>query len=224
MRENQIGPFFCSWSGGKDCCLALYHAIQRGGYPKFLVTMMTEEGARSRSHGLSINVIQQQAAALGIPLGTHPTTWANYEETFLDVLGNLNQGGISTGVFGDIDLAPHLEWVERICRSKGIKAYEPLWQRARQDLLKEFCQLGFTAIIIAVKETVLDSEFLGQPLNVDIISELKKAGIDPSGEEGEYHTAVIDGPLFSFPIRLEGTEQILRDGYRFLNVRVKKSE
>ena len=218
MSLTQVGPFFCSWSGGKDCCLALYHAIQNGGTAKALVTMLTEEGDRSRSHGLPIGVIQQQAAALGMPLIVYKSSWDDYEETFLSALRQFKREGIGCGVFGDIDLEPHLEWVERVCSSTGISPYEPLWKRSRHDLLEELFGLGFRATIVAVKQETLDTRFLGQTLDKQIILEMEEAGIDPSGEEGEYHTVVTNGPLFSFPIQLESKGDVVRNGYSFLDV------
>jgi uncharacterized protein (TIGR00290 family) len=218
MALPRVGPFFCSWSGGKDCCLALYHAIRNGGTAKALLTMFTEQGARSRSHGLPIGVIQQQAAALGIPLAGHNASWNAYEQTFLSALHEFKRQGIDWGVFGDIDLESHLEWVERVCSSAGISPYEPLWKRSRHALLEEFLRLGFTATIVAVKNESLDSRFLGRTLEKQIILEMTEAGIDPSGEGGEYHTVVTDGPLFSFPIQLESKGHVVRNGYCFLDV------
>jgi uncharacterized protein (TIGR00290 family) len=180
--------------------------------------MFTEDGERSRSHGLPLSVIRQQAKALEVPLFIRNTSWNNYEENFLSALHKLKQKGIQWGVFGDIDLEAHLAWVERVCFSAGVGSYEPLWKRSREELLKEFLGLGFTAKIVAVKQGSLDTRFLGQTLNKEIIAEMKEIGIDPSGEKGEYHTVVTDGPLFSFPIRLESKGQILRDGYYFLDV------
>lgn len=212
--------FFCSWSGGKDCSLALYHVLQNGGRVKSLLTMMTEGGERTRSHGLPIDVIQRQSVALGIQLNARKASWADYEEVFLRTLYKYKQEGIDCGVFGDIDLDPHLEWVEEVCSLNGIIAYEPLWKRSRHELLEEFLQLGFLATIVAIKEDVLNPGFLGRRLDKKIIRELKDAGIDPSGEEGEYHTVVTDGPIFSSPIQLESRGQVTRNGYRFLDVAV----
>ena len=218
MTSIEGCPFFCSWSGGKDSSLALHHAIVSGGIPKALLTMMTEEGQRSRSHGLPVALIQRQAMALGIPLILRKASWNDYERTFSHALGELKADGIDCGVFGDIDLAPNREWVERVCLAASIRAYEPLWQRARHDLLDELLQLGFEATIIAVKQSVLDSSFLGRTLDRRVIGELADAGIDPSGEEGEYHTVVTNGPVFSCAIEIESRDQVVRDGYCFLDV------
>jgi diphthine-ammonia ligase len=196
MKSIKSYPFFCSWSGGKDSCLALYYAIQNGGMPKALLTMLREDGERSRSHGLPVNLIQRQAQNLNIPIFAKKTSWNDYEKSFLSTLREFKKDGIEYGVFGDIDLVPHLEWVERVCSSAMIQPYEPLWKKARLDLLHDIFNLGFTAIIVAVKHCVLDTCFLGQILNEQVVKEMEKIGIDASGEKGEYHTVVTDGPFF----------------------------
>jgi uncharacterized protein (TIGR00290 family) len=219
MKSIKGQPFFCSWSGGKDSCLALYRAIQSEGIPKALLTMFTEDGARSRSHGLPIGVIQQQAQALRIPLIVRNASWDKYEESFLSALRDFKQREIGWGVFGDIDLEPHLEWVERVCSSVAVEAYEPLWKKPRRDLLEELLRLGFTATIVAVKQDALDIGFLGRTLNRQVILEMEEVGIDASGEEGEYHTVVTSGPLMSSPIRIEIAGQVMRNGYCFLDIK-----
>jgi len=215
--------FFCSWSGGKDSCLALYRSIQNGGKPKALLTMMLENGKRSRSHGLSHSIIQSQADSLGIQSIVRSTSWDNYEQTFVSALSELKETNVEYGVFGDIDLEPHLEWVERVCSSVGVQAYEPLWQTARRDLLDKFLQLGFKATIIAIKQDALNDSFLGRTLDRHVISDLEKAGVDASGEEGEYHTIVTDGPIFTKKIDIESKNQFIQDGYSFLDVSLKRS-
>lgn len=213
--------FFCSWSGGKDSCLALYRAIQQGGKPEVLLTMMVEDGKRSRSHGLPGAVIQSQAEALGLQSLVRSTSWDGYEQTFVSVLREFKEQDITCGIFGDIDLEAHREWVERVCSSVGIQAYEPLWQNARRDLLDEFMQLGFKATIVAVKQGALYDSFLGRTLNRQVIADLESASVDVSGEEGEYHTVVTDGPIFSRPVDLQFKGQAVRDGYCFLDVSLK---
>ena len=218
MKSIKNHPFFCSWSGGKDSCLALYYAIQNGGTPKALLTMMREDGERSRSHGLPVSLIQQQAQNLNIPLFVKKSSWDDYEKVFLSTLQEFKKDEIEYGVFGDIDLEPHLEWVERVCSFAMIQPYEPLWKKARLDLLYDFFHLGFTARIVAVKQGVLDTRFLGQILNEQVVKEMEEIGIDASGEKGEYHTVVTDGPIFSSTIHLELKEQFVHDGYCFLDI------
>ena len=211
-------PFFCSWSGGKDSCLALYRAITEKGMPRALFTMLSEDGERSRSHGLPVDLIEAQSEALGIPLVVRQSSWEDYEDNFLSVIRRFKEQGIECGVFGDIDLEGHLEWVERVCSAEAIRPYEPLWKEARQDILKEFMELGFEATVIVTKQGSLDKSFLGRTLDPKVIADMVEAGIDASGEEGEYHTVVTDGPIFSSPVNLQEKGRMLRDGYWFLDV------
>lgn len=214
-------PFFCSWSGGKDSCLALYRACRAGATPRRLLTMLAEDGIRSRSHGLAREVLEAQASRLGIPLLARPAAWAEYEPVFIRALQDLKKEGIQAGVFGDIDFMPHLEWDTRICALTGMLLCLPLWQGSRTELLDEFLSAGFKAVIVTVKEDKLGREFLGKTLDRNMISEFERKGIDLSGESGEYHTVVVDGPLFSSPLLLETGGTVIKSGYCQLEVRVK---
>ena len=209
---------FCSWSGGKDSCLALHRAAVSGLRPAALVTMLVEGGQRSRSHGLSIDLLNCQASSLGIRLLTRSTSWDDYETCFMDAVNGLRSEGLSVGVFGDIDLEPHRDWVERVCSSIGVRAVLPLWRSEREDLLREFLSLGFKATIVSVKDGILDRRFLGKALDYSTIDEMKRIGIDASGEEGEYHTFVTNGPMFSQPISPRARDIHLKDGYWFLDL------
>jgi diphthine-ammonia ligase len=208
-------PFFCSWSGGKDCCLALYRAVAHGGVPAALVSMLIEEGGRTRNHGLATAVVQAQAEALKIPLVTVPTSWPQYEERLVETVRQLASQGIQAGVFGDIDIPPHRQWEENVCAQAGLQAFLPLWQEPRHHLLEEFLDLGYEARIVAVKDPVLDPSFLGKSLDREVIAALTLAGVDACGEYGEYHTVVTKGPLFRHSLQLIPGEKVLRSGYWF---------
>jgi len=215
---------FCSWSGGKDSCLALFRALGSGLRPTVLLTMLTETGERSRSHGLPVTLLKEQAERLGMRLVTVCTSWDDYEKNFLNAARRLREEGISAGIFGDIDLEQHREWVERVCAKEGMEALLPLWKSSRDDLLAELQSSGFKAVIVSVKNGVLDSGFLGKTLDAEIIEEMKIAGIDASGEEGEYHTFVTDGPIFSRPVDFSRGHVHLRDGYHFLDMDTLETE
>ncbi len=210
--------FFCSWSGGKDSCLALHKTMASGARPKVLLTMMIENGSRSRSHGLPVGLLKAQASSIGAELLVQATSWQDYERTFVSAMKKMATGGIHHGVFGDIDLEEHKDWVERACGMAGMEAHEPLWKRERMGLLHEFIDGGFSAIIVAVNDGVLDQGFLGRRIDRPLVRELAAMGVDPSGEKGEYHTVVTEGPTFSKRIRLVEGDMVLRDGYWFLDV------
>ena len=214
-------PFVCSWSGGKDSCLALYRAMQAGAEPAFLLSMLREDGARSRSHGLPLDVLEAQAASLGIPLVARTASWSDYESVIVAALRELKDAGARAGVFGDIDLDCHREWEEKVCGAARIEAWLPLWQTPRLALLNEFLLLGFEALVVATDDGQLGKDYLGRVLDRELVGEFERLRIDPSGEEGEYHTLVTGGPIFGEPVRVEVGEHTLCDGHWFLDVRVR---
>ena len=215
--------FFSSWSGGKDSCLALHRACKAGAKPAYLLTIISEDGIRSRSHGLRREVLEAQAAAMGIPLLVRCASWAEYESVFVDALREIRKEGVKTGVFGDIDFPPHLEWEEKVCAKAGMTAYLPLWECARETLLNEFLLLGYKAVIVTVDEKKLDRKFLGRMIDRKIVGEFQKIGIDPCGENGEYHTLVVDGPVFSKPLLIEAGSITEHSGYCAIDIRVHSS-
>ena len=215
--------FVCSWSGGKDSCLALHRAIQAGAEPRFLLSMLREDGARSRSHGLEPAVLEAQAASLGIPLITRPASWDEYESVFVGALQELEAEGVRAGVFGDIDLDDHRAWEEKVCAAAGIEPYLPLWQSSRAELLDELIGLGFEAIVVAVNAEKLAPEFLGRALDHALVREFEQMGIDLCGEEGEYHTVVVDGPIFARSLSLDLGTPGLYDGYWFLEPKIRET-
>ena len=205
--------FFCSWSGGKDAYLALQRATLRRGRPAALICMLHEDGLVSRGHGLPLRLLEQQAAALGIPLITRATTWDGYEAIFVSVLHELRAQGVEAGVFGDIDLQAHRDWVEGVCEIVGMSSHLPLWEEPRRRLLDELLACGARATIVAVDASKLSADFLGLELDDSVIARLEAAGADACGEEGEYHTMVTAAPLFAAPVPLvwDGVEE--RDGH-----------
>ncbi|HZK24720.1 MAG TPA: diphthine--ammonia ligase [Oscillospiraceae bacterium] len=214
-------PFFCSWSGGKDSCLSLYYAIQEGGIPKQLLTMLNEGGERSRSHGLSLALLQKQAALLEIPLTTEAATWGDYEANFITKLKQMKAAGIEIGVYGDIDLADHRQWVQRVSQVAGMLVYHPLWQKPRQQVLHEFITAGFKALVVSLDGKRLDKKYLGQVVDQQLLAEFAAAGIDPAGENGEYHTVVIGGPIFKSDLQIILEEQLNQGDYWFQNISIK---
>lgn len=221
MTTIEGKAFFSSWSGGKDSCLALYKAFRQGGSPRCLFTMFADDSNRSRSHGLSHEIIKAQAKALDIPSRIAAATWDGYEEVFIGNIAELKKVGISDGVFGDIDLEPHRDWVERVCATMDITSHLPLWQTDRRELLQDFIGADFKAVIVVVDTNRLDESFLGRQLNWETVSDLEAAGVDACGEEGEYHSVVYDGPLFSSALQLQQGRIIRKENYSFLELKLQ---
>ncbi|MES2297420.1 MAG: diphthine--ammonia ligase [Pseudomonadota bacterium] len=197
MKEGT--PSLVSWSGGKDSCLALWRARQAGSAIALLITAMDETGQRSRSHGVPPALLQAQADALGVPLSFYDTSWTTYEEKFIGMLGAARARGITHAIFGDIDLLAHREWEEKVCAAAGLQAELPLWGEARRKLVDEFLAAGFKAVVVCVNGSVLGPEFCGRDFDAAFLADLP-AGVDACGENGEFHTFVVDGPAFRHPV------------------------
>lgn len=214
-------PVFCSWSGGKDSALALHEAARAGAEPRLLVSMMVESGERSRSHGLSREVLVAQAAAVGLPIEFGAASWSGYEAELIRVLeASIGAGGPRVGVFGDIDMQDHRDWVERVCGLVGAEARLPIWQRDRRRVMDELLAAGFEAVIVAVRDGVLPADLLGVTIDAEVVAAIEAAGADAAGENGEYHSLVVDGPLFEHRLAVEAGERSLRDGVWFTDVRL----
>jgi len=190
---------FCSWSGGKDSCLALNRAIQNGYEITHLLTMFDETGERSRSHSVSGEMMRAQADAIGLELVTPSASWQNYETVFVEELKRLEAQNIEAAIFGDIDLQAHRDWEEKVCAAANIEAVLPLWNENRLDLVDEFIGEGFRSVVICVNENFLPKEFCGRVFDEKFVKDLPE-GIDACGENGEFHTFVFDGKLFKNPV------------------------
>jgi len=188
----------------------------------YLVNMLAEDGQRSWIHGLSTELLDMQSQAIGIPLVQRRSTMPTYEDDFKKVILALKKDGIRGGVFGDIDLEEHREWVERICREADIAPHLPLWGLAQEKILRDFVGLGFEAIIVVAKADLFGEEWLGQKVDWDFLSYLSELtetnGIQPCGEAGEYHTFVTDGPLFDQRIEVLESNRVSRGEYWFLEI------
>ena len=215
-------PFFCSWSGGKDCCLALELSAEAGARPAALFTVMDEAGTRSHSHGLTLPSLQVQADALGLPLVVRSASWEMYEGAFLDGLVELRGMGIVNGVFGDMTVSghpewvAHREWVERISNAAGITPHLPLWELGGEAVLASQLQRHIHAVILTTRDAVVDQAFLGRDLDESCIKDLRDTGCDPTGEGGELHTVVTNSPSFAFALRVVTGAVTEHDGCHFL--------
>ena len=219
MEQNiQAIRFLTSWSGGKDSALAFWRARHSGAMPVGLLNMLAENGERSRSHGLPVAVLRAQAAALGLPMVFGQADWANYESAWVEQTRALAQDlNALHVVFGDIDLQAHRDWEEQVCVQAGVQAWLPLWQASRMDLLHEMLQLGMRALIVSARADCVD--LLGETLSHAVIRSLTERGADACGENGEYHTCVLDMPGFTEPLNVRlGEKEISPEGYGFLRV------
>ncbi len=199
---------FCSWSGGKDSCLALNRSIKNGYEITHLLTMFDETGLRSRSHSVSVEIMRAQAEALGLKSITPQASWQNYETVFVEELTRLKAQNFDAAIFGDIDLQAHRDWEEKVCAQAKIQAVLPLWNENRLDLVNEFLREDFRAVVICVNEKFLVKSFCGRVFDDQFIKDLP-AEVDACGENGEFHTFVFDGKLFREPVNYK-IEEIYR--------------
>jgi uncharacterized protein (TIGR00290 family) len=217
-----MAKYAASWSGGKDGCFACWQAINQGYQISYLLNILEANSTRSMSHGLNHQLITLQASALGLPILQQEATWETYEAKFKAALGQLKAKGISGLVTGDIYLQEHRDWIERVCAEVGIEAVLPLWEKDTAQLLQDFIQIGFKAVVIGVKAEFFDKTWLGRRVDDSLAIDLRKlaakSNVDPCGEAGEFHTFVYDGPLFKQPISIGKTDTVARDGYLFLDI------
>lgn len=213
--------FVMSWSGGKDSALAYYRAVLDGNVPVALLTMFEEDGSKSRSHGLPLEIMEAQAERMGLPLRIGKADWNNYEKEFISLLKNFKSEGIDMGVYGDIDLEDHRAWVQKVSNEADIEVSHPLWGEPRRNLLEELISEGFKAVITVVDTARMDPKFLGREFTLELIEELEALGIDACGEEGEFHTVIVDGPIFVEAVPAVFGEVIEAGQYRVLEVKLQ---
>lgn len=200
-----------SFSGGKDSVLSLHKAVSLGYEPIALMTTINKNKGDSWFHDISSDLLKQVSLTINIPLLLVECSGENYENTFEITLTNMKNLGAEACIFGDIDIAHHREWGETRCKNTGLEAIFPLWQEDRETLVKEFIDLGYKAIIKKVNLKNMNVDFLGKTLSHKLLEEIKATGSDVCGENGEYHTFVYDGPIFSKEIPLKNTGDIINE-------------
>ncbi len=203
-----------SWSGGKDSALACYRAMKDGHSVERLLNLVSAEEKRCCFHGTDARLLRDQARCVGIPLVQKEMRkgMGEYEIDFKEAVAALKGTGFEGMVFGDIYLDEHRDWVERVCGDIGIVPLEPLWNSDPRGVIEEFLDAGFRAVIVSCREE-LGKDFAGRELDREALARLERLGLCPCGEQGEYHTIVTDGPIFSKRIRITETEPVLKEGF-----------
>jgi uncharacterized protein (TIGR00290 family) len=189
-----------------------------------LLTTVTEGYERISMHGVRRTLLQRQAEATGLPLYEVriPPQCVNpvYEARMREALLSQKENGVHCVAFGDIFLQDLREYRERNLAQVEMKAIFPIWKRDTRELTQEFCAMGFRAIAVCIDSTKLNREFAGRELDESFFRDLP-AGVDPCGENGEFHTFVYDGPIFSIAIAVERGEVVERDRFYFCDLREK---
>ena len=214
-----------SWSGGKDCALALQELRADPQYEGIsLLTSISEDHRRISHHGVREELLERQAEAIGLPLDKlrlpfkdGPCTNADYESLVGEKLaGYLERGVVHVG-HGDIFLADLRAYREQNLAKLGMTGVFPIWQRDTRELVESFVRLGFRAKLCCVEGSKLDGSFVGRDLDLDLIADLP-AGVDPCGENGEYHSFVYDGPIFQRPVNFEIGITLCRDNRHYIDL------
>ena len=215
--DNGGEKVFVSWSGGKDSYLAFLKARESGLRISALVTFLNHNG-RSMSHGVTEEILRRQAAGLGVPLESEPVTWNSYEEGFSRVTERLKKKGISGGVFGDINVEDHRQWIENMCAKISFTSHLPLWGMAEKEVVRELLRRGARLLVVSLRGDLLDKQWLGKVVDESFMRMCLRRGITPCGEKGEYHTLVVDGPSFKMPLQYKPGSVVEKDGRYFLQV------
>ena len=212
-------PILMSWSGGKDSCMALHQLTRVSKYDvAALLTTITEDYDRISMHGIRRVLLERQAASLGLQLHKVfiPKTATNeqYEMKMAHALLTYRQQGIDTIGFGDLFLEDVRAYREEFLTRFQMKGMFPVWHRNTTEFIKDFINLGFKAVITCVNAELLDESYAGRFIDSDFVTSLPPA-VDPCGENGEFHTFVFDGPLFSDPVPFRLGETVLRESFWF---------
>lgn len=203
-----------NWSGGKDSALALYHALRSGQWNlRSLLTTVNEQHQRVSMHGVRLDLLRAQANRLRQPLellnlpGDVPMEV--YNARMQETLQRFSEQGVTQAIFGDIFLEDLRQYRQAQVQRANLMATFPLWGRNSTELIHEFVDLGFRAVLVCVNGKYLSADFVGRELTLDLLNDLPKT-VDPCGENGEYHSFVYDGPIFSEPVSFVKGELVRR--------------
>ncbi|QDH80776.1 diphthine--ammonia ligase [Echinicola soli] len=203
-----------NWSGGKDSALALYHVMQDEEiHVDRLMTTVNEAYQRVSMHGVRRELLQAQARSIGLQVDElllpEMPSMDTYNQLMGDKMREIKDADITHSIFGDIFLEDLKKYREEKLAEAGLKALFPLWKRNTTELIHEFLDLGFKTVVVCVKTELLPKEFAGRVIDEDFLKDLPSS-VDPCGENGEFHTFVFDGPIFSSPVHFALGDKVFR--------------
>jgi uncharacterized protein (TIGR00290 family) len=217
-----------NWSGGKDCALSLYR-LQAGQEYEVaaLLTTVAQAEERILTHGTRVELLHRQAKALDIPLHIvrvpKDAPQSQYQRLHDEALEDLKKRGIGSVAYGDIRLQDVRDYREKQLARIGMRGVFPLWLDDSHGSMRDLLDLGFKAQVVCVDTARLPESFLGREVDDGFLSDLPE-GVDPAGEDGEYHTFVHDGPLLSRPIPSVRGPVFHYDRFAFLDMEVPADE
>jgi uncharacterized protein (TIGR00290 family) len=211
-----------SWSGGKDSCIALYDIQRTEKYSvAALLTTVTRDYDRISMHGVRRILLEEQADSLGLPLHevliSKGASNQEYETAMEEAFSAYREQGIDSIVFGDLFLEDIRTYREQFLTRHKMRGLFPVWKRDTTGFIKEFIQLGFKAVVTCVDSKALDQSYAGRLIDEDFLSSLP-VNVDPCGENGEFHSFVYDGPIFTNPVQFSIGEKVLRETFWFCDL------
>jgi uncharacterized protein (TIGR00290 family) len=222
MPSDKPPKAFVSWSSGKDSAFALCEARRLGlAEVVGLVTTVNERFDRVAMHGVRSELLDRQIAALNLPaikvLIPSPCTNDIYEARMADACAAIKASGVQHIIFGDLFLADIRSYRERTLAVIGMTPIFPLWGRNTQRLATDMIDSGIVAHLVCLDPKQIAASFAGRRFDASLLQEIP-AHIDPCGERGEFHTVVVQGPMFSAPISVSIGQTVERDGFIFTDI------
>lgn len=215
------GPVALSWSGGKDSALALAALRRAGTRVGALLTTFTDDYDRVSTHGVRRCLVRDQAAAVGVPLVEVGIPAACDDEGYADrmeaALHSPPLAELGTIASGDLFLEDVRAYREERLARAGKSALFPLWGLDTARLARSFLKDGFEAYVVCVDTRRLDASFAGRAYDAAFLDDLPQ-GIDPCGENGEFHSFVVSGPCFRHPVQCRVGEHVQREGFAFADL------
>ena len=210
------------WSGGKDCCLALYRILKDKNYKAVcLLSMVSERDGRNHAHGLPLEILRAQAEALDLPLVLIDSA-DDYERSLTNSLTRLKgQHGIETIVFGSLYSEDDRKWNEELAKKAGLESLFPVWIQKNEaiNLLEEFISLDFESVVCRASAQYFDKSWAGRILDWRFFEDIQRTESCPMGELGEYHSFVLDGPIFHHKLHISNSDVVLNSGLWSLDIK-----
>ena len=208
-----------SWSSGKDSAWTLHVLRQRGEYDVVgLVTTINEQFDRVAMHAVRVELLERQAQAAGLPLWKvalpHPCSNEQYEAAMAGLIERARAEQVEAFAFGDLFLEDIRRYRERQLAGTGLEPVFPLWMKPTTELAREMVGAGLRALVTCVDPRRLAARFAGRVFDESFLDDLP-AGVDPCGENGEFHSFAFRGPMFEQPVSLAVGERVERDGFVF---------
>ena len=213
---------YVSWSSGKDCAFSLWQARKAGNLDICgLLTTTNEAVDRVAMHGTRNDLMRRQAAAVGLPVLEvglpWPCTNEDYASRMLAACATMKSDGVSHVIYGDLFLEDIRAYRDEKMAQAGLTAVYPLWKRDTHQLARDMIAAGLKTVVVCIDPKKLDASFAGRWFDETFLDDLPE-GIDACGENGEFHTCVVDGPMFSSPIKVEVGDRVERDGFVYADV------